>query len=292
MENVKKSIDKPILVHCHVFYKNLWDELKECINNINPYNFDLYITLVYEDDELIKDINDNFPNAKIEIVENKGYDIGPFFYILNKVNLDNYSYIVKIHTKRDMPPFAITSLGYDISGNKFRKMCLNFLSTKNVFENIINSFNTDQDLGMVSDYRLIVKSKYDDKIIKPRIIEYMKNMGCKKTSYTFVGGTMFICRAYLLKPLQELNIKLSDFEIVDVNYKHHLAHVMERILGFVITQQDKTIKDVFNNKDIFDLEFFRRLIFLIKRKIYQKKVTNNGYFIIKIFSIPVIHKKL
>ena len=40
-----------------------------------------------------------FNNAKIITVPNKGYDIYPFLIVLSKVKLDEYDYILKIHTK-------------------------------------------------------------------------------------------------------------------------------------------------------------------------------------------------
>ncbi len=100
---------KPIFVHCHIYYPELWPELKTCIQNIHPYPFELFVTMVENHQRIINDILSSFPNAHIEIVENRGYDIGPFVYTLNKIVLDNYSYIIKLHTKRNidvnMPPF-------------------------------------------------------------------------------------------------------------------------------------------------------------------------------------------
>ena len=43
----------------------------------------------------------DFPLAKISIVENRGFDVGPFIKTISELNLDNYDFIVKLHTKRN-----------------------------------------------------------------------------------------------------------------------------------------------------------------------------------------------
>ena len=85
---------KPILVHCHIYYPELWSELKSCIMNINPHPFQLYVTMVEKHQNIIKDIEKTFKDVHIDVVKNQGYDLGPFIYIINKLNLDDYSYIV------------------------------------------------------------------------------------------------------------------------------------------------------------------------------------------------------
>ena len=92
---------KKILVHLHIYYPSLYDELKSYINNITD-GFDLYVSMVEEHKDIIDDLQNNFKNVNIDIVENRGYDVGPFIEVLNKVNLDDYSYIIKLHTKRDI----------------------------------------------------------------------------------------------------------------------------------------------------------------------------------------------
>lgn len=94
---------KPILIHCHIYYPKLWKEFKECILNISAlYRYKLFVTMVEKNSDIEDDIMKNFPNNKIEIVDNRGYDIGPFIHVLNQVNLDEYSYIIKLHTKRNV----------------------------------------------------------------------------------------------------------------------------------------------------------------------------------------------
>lgn len=71
--------------------------------NLNDYNCDYIFTFVKENEALESDIKSTFKNVNVEIVKNLGFDLGPFVHVLNEVNLNDYSYVIKLHTKRDIP---------------------------------------------------------------------------------------------------------------------------------------------------------------------------------------------
>ena len=59
--------------------------------NITTHKIDLFVTMVEEHSEVISDIKATFPNAKIEILENKGFeqfcDINIFIYDWKKYDI-------------------------------------------------------------------------------------------------------------------------------------------------------------------------------------------------------------
>ena len=55
---------KKILVHVHIFYENLYPELKACLLNLKDYNCDYIFTFVKENKTLESDIKSTFLNAK------------------------------------------------------------------------------------------------------------------------------------------------------------------------------------------------------------------------------------
>ena len=91
---------KRILVHTHIYYEFLYPELKSCLLNLSDLDCDYFFTLVENNSNLIDDIKKTFPNSKVEVVKNLGFDLGPFVHVLNEVNLKDYSYVIKLHTKR------------------------------------------------------------------------------------------------------------------------------------------------------------------------------------------------
>lgn len=285
---------KPILVHVHIFYPDLWPELKACILNIHPYPFELFVTLVDNHTDIIKDVHHNFPKAKIEIVENRGYDIAPFIYILNQADLDAYSYIVKLHTKRDIPKHAL--LFRELSGSMWREKLLSFIKTPEQFQKYLDSFEKNEQIGMQNDYHLIVKNDFYDKTAQKNLLIFLKQNGLKNIKYRFVAGTMFFARACIFKDIQKLNISATDFKIEN-NHKSQLAHVFERLFGYFVYKNgfivsDGPIQQSIQEKYFRKLFFYQYIIPPIFRFFYQKKRTKSGKIIIKICKIPVYIKHI
>ncbi len=284
---------KNILIHCHIFYPNLWKELKQCILNVSGYPFELYVTMVEKNTEIEKDIRINFPKANIEIVENRGYDIGPFIHILNKVDLNKYSYVVKLHTKRDVDPRdAIRKM----QGPIWRNNLLVYFKDRLSLKKQIECFNQNPKIGMQAKYQLIVYHDFYDKKAQKALKQFLKEHHLPLIKYAFVAGTMFIVRAHLLKALQKLNLQLSDFPIPTSQQGKHLsqmAHVVERLFGYFVYQQgyilfDGSVSEKFQKRYHTKI-YLKYLIKPILRFFWQKKITKSGKTIIKVFRIPLLH---
>ena len=239
---------KPILIHVHVYYPNLWPELKNCLANIKDYPYQLYVTMVEKHQDIEKDIRENFPNAHIELVDNRGYDIGPFIYILNKVNLDDYSYVIKLHTKRDytgeLSNYVLN--GINVGKDRWRKLLLlPFCSVKN-FKKAL-SLLSNKKVGMVGASALIINGDTHNEgitLFEDRLKSLLKEMGLEYTFLSFIGGTMFIAKAPLLKILQkqtffQFNPSLS----VNRDY-NDIVYIVERLLGTIIVAQGYKIAGV------------------------------------------------
>ncbi len=279
---------KPILVHCHIYYINLYEELETCIKNITV-PFELYITMVEKNISLINKINKSFPNAKIEIVENRGFDIAPFIHILNKVNLNSYSYIIKLHTKRDTGFGQIVN-SYNMSKKKFRKNLLYFLKDQNSFSKILLALKT-KNIGMISNHKLIIKKEKDDKQAKEKAIQIIKKIIKKSTyKYEFVAGSMFIVKSQIFIPLQKLKIKTSDFENKNLHMAQ-FAHAIERIFGLLVVNQDFKIIDPITNSLKQKIEKYCFPLRMLKDFAFKIHTSQSGKTIIKILKIPVYNKK-
>ena len=184
---------KPILVHCHIYYPQLWPELKKCIQNIAGFPIDLWVTMVEENKKIISDIRQSFPDAHIQIVDNRGYDVGPFVHVLNQVDLNNYSYVVKLHTKRD-----IDYIFHGMTGSHWRESLLKPFQSQEVFNAHLAAFEKNPKIGMQADYKLIIFHDIHDKEAKNNLKSFLRQKNWPILRYGFVAGTMFIARADLL----------------------------------------------------------------------------------------------
>lgn len=108
---------KPILIHIHVFYEELLPEIEKCLESFAAYPHEIWVTYV-EENENVRDALKHY--ERVIPVPNRGYDVGPFIHILRQVSLDKYSYIAKLHTKRDLPEQDIYMKNVRIGGSRWR----------------------------------------------------------------------------------------------------------------------------------------------------------------------------
>lgn len=240
---------KRIALHLHAYYLNQLNSLKFHINNVLDQEdtlTDLFITLP---ENYKEDITDIFPQAQVFFLPNKGYDVGPFFYVLNKIDLNQYDYVIKLHTKRDDIANFFHVNNFIVSGPLWKKYLLEFVSTPKRFKKTLESFGKKPEAGLLGNGRLILNERYDEAV---KIVE---SLGLEIKEFTFVAGTMFIVRAHLLKILQN-TINFENFETT-LSFKETNAHIYERVLGYIITAQGFTIND-------YELKNYKRTKFLRK----------------------------
>lgn len=273
-----------VLIHAHVFYPEMWEELADCIANVD-LPFDLFVTTVCDIPELTEKIERRFANAKMIVCENKGFDIAPFFKVLNGVDLDDYAYIVKLHSKRDFP-FTMFINGKDVCGTTWRDLLLSPLKSKENWQKT-KDLLASSGTGMVAEGCLILNNLRDK---TPRVFKKVKkhvcDLGLKPASTDFVAGTMFVGKAELFKCFQNKE-NFFDFSDSVRGQGDGLPYVCERLLGAVVSAQGCEIKALHDDMSIVKKRWFFSLIthFFFMKKVSSKKT------LVKICKIPVFSRK-
>lgn len=282
---------KKILVHAHIYYEDMWEEIKACLDNINNEKYDLYVTLSNNASTLKCDIKKFKSNSSVFIVENRGYDVAPFVYVLSMVDLVKYDYIVKIHTKRNVVERLFLN-HYEMSGPLWRDSALSFIKTRENFNRCLSAFEKDEALGMIANHKLIYSGFLGKKSDEDRCRKILMKMNFIVPKIKFVAGTMFIVRSKLFIPIQKMGITISDFEKSDRNAQSSLAHLIERVFGCVVLAQGFGIDDRFTNISVKRKEIILSLMHRIYRFLYSSKIIKNKIKIIKVLKIPVYYKKV
>lgn len=275
-----------VAVHLHLFYLEQLDDLLSRLQNLSDYPYDLFVTMVENSAEAKKKILAFKADAKIWSVPNLGYDIGPFVDFLHRINLDEYDFILKIHTKRTQSDTGCFFKGHRFNMWVWREMLLDATISKKAVKKAIALFKGNDNIGMIGSDYILTDEIWAYDIVEANIATEMANIGLKMPKDKhFVAGTMFWVRAKLLKPF--LAYKIEDFTISDKQiHDKTLAHVLERMFGFAVNAQGYIIKGV--HYKTFYMAFMRDSV---KRFLFQKKVTNAGYLMIKICKIPVYRRK-
>lgn len=225
----------------------------------------MYVTLTKNDPNVIQKIKDSFPNAKIILVDNLGFDIYPFIKIIKRINALDYDLILKIHSKKKL---------------KDRKKILKpLIWNKKTFKKAINMFIQNKQLGMLGHKILIIDggSPEENELLLP----ILKKLNIPLFIYkNFIPGSMFFIRSCIIKKLQEINLQDKEFYYIHTPNIHYgtPAHALERIFGIVTEYEGYYIDDTKNKL----LKFIHKLINIQNYKKHK---------IIKFFGIKIKLKR-
>ncbi len=308
-----KSKGPKILVIMHIYYEDMCEELLSKLSNIKEYDFDLIATCHYFSPKLKNQIRAFKEDTTFIEVENVGYDLWPFFKALQSVDLDDYKYLIKIHTKRDITgDTAIIDNRFFFRGSKWREYLLSFMASKKAFDSCMSAFESDDTLGMVNNYRLFDTTREDSHDPHQKqcfdrakmLIEKCGLLPTPSDKITYVAGTMFMVKAELFKPLLNLNLIASDFSKADRSNENDFAHALERFLGWCVSSQKHNIGSPFTDaKDyiknlphslwcrFITIPIRYRFLHKIIRFVYRKDV-KGGYVLYRVFKVTVTKEKL
>lgn len=280
-----------LAVHLHIYYIDMWKEIREYLKNLKDYPYDLYVTLTKDNPRLSADIAAFFPNAKIWVVENRGYDIGPFIDFLHHIDLDKYDLILKLHTKNKTVQRGngLTFRGLSLSRGLWRDILYkSLLGTPQNFTYNLNCFQKE-DIGMLGAPVLIAPESKKTVISFKTVQQLLTEMGFSAPQKTpFIAGTMFFCRAHLLQPIKN-KFTIQDFPLSDQTFsKETFAHAIERLFGAIIVAQGYKLASAKVDWRITLKALFNTIFHFF----YQKKITKHNHKLIKICKIPVFHMEV
>lgn len=229
-----------VAVLVHVFYRNIWPELKACIHHFisvcGPDNVKVVITS--PGGEPAAFLQSEMPSASVIPVPDRGYDVGPFFEALASIDLSEFDFLVKLHTKRDVDRCWMNYRVY--GGNEWRRALLSFCSSEQAVRTSLRGFERDATLGMVAgrgitDPSGVASGRYDF----TEAYALMRRFGLTPSGTTLVFGTMFMVRAKILKPVAG-KLRVDDFDFVTEETVHKVygnAGLWEYSFALLATSQ-------------------------------------------------------
>jgi len=245
----KRYPNRKIAVHLHLYYLDLWLEMRSFLNNLTGLNADIYVTISQEAPKnevasISSQIMFAFPNAHLLHSENRGMDVGPFFEVLSHItkSAKSYDYLLKIHTKKSLQASG------EEKGTEWRRDLLDgLIGTPTTVDRILSLFESDQSIGMIGPRNMIIsKTTRDVELGVNANIQNIQLLANKfgltiKDDQRFVRGTMFWSRFNeIAKPIADSGLGIKDFES-----GHQLdeskAHAMERLLPAIIEHKGRCL---------------------------------------------------
>ncbi len=271
---------KKVLVHLHLFYYNQTDYFIKKLKNITNCNWDLFVTFVEEDKNSINKIKKFKPDTIFKKVENYGYDIYPFIQIIRSVNLDNYDYILKLHTKNYQEKLWLN--GFKKSGYWWRNELVDSLIKNKIrFIKNLNYLNKHPKTGFICSkimlWELGTKFAEDTYLLE----DELKLLDFKTKYKKYCAGTMFIARSDIYKFLQSNKIDSNKFsQSLKTKSTGTIAHAYERIFTIATNEYGYSVHTIKNYKAYFIkyIKTFLKYLFSIQHS--DKKDKNKQIIIL------------
>lgn len=226
---IRRNARARILVCLHMFYAESWPVIARYLSNLSCYSFDLVITTPEGQlgEACLEQIRTAYPQARIEILPNSGFDIGPFVDALNRVDLSSYDIVFKIQSKGTHRPLLFMYDQLFKYDDWFYNLFEGVLGGRTVHKVVDALMNGGAKL--VAAENLIVpdpihKRSFVEKFCKERNLPFVPD-------YRFVAGTCFAMKASALQPLKDLGLTIDDFAATKRG-DFSLAHSLERWMCF------------------------------------------------------------
>ncbi len=225
----------------HVWHLDVLDELAEAAAHL-PYQIDQFVTLPTQFGKAERDrIAAAFPRARQVVVENAGQDVGALFQLMKQVDLDRYSFLCKIHTKKgpSMP-------------NEWRRALLDgVLGSERQVRHIIDRFRADPQMTLAGARQLYLHGPSyiceNAEGMKKTFGGMIGDFSFLKCNWGFIAGTFFWIRTSILIDLAQRGLGFQPGSYVSDGT---LAHATERMFGLAVALrggkvllQDLTLPD-------------------------------------------------
>ena len=221
---------KNLCVVLHLYYTDLFDYFYSYLVNIKEEH-DIYITLIegHYEEAILETIESKFKNSKVFILENKGMDVAPFFFVLNEISKSNIQYdcILKLHTKKSLVHGA--SLGENWRNELIMPL---LYSSERVTDNL-SIIKNDSTYKMVASHKWILPTRVKgfETIFTSTPIDK------RRLFYQFVGGTMFMVDFKLIMDWfvqEKIFERFYDEFPKGYDGDNTIAHHLERLFGYLI----------------------------------------------------------
>lgn len=236
-KDTMRSKDAKLAVVIHLYYPDMWDEFQQQLSKIDHLNFDLFISIPSEGS--IRDkIKKSYPKAFIYIAPNRGRDVLPFIWIMQFIKNMNYSYVLKLHSKKSK---------HRHDGNIWFKQIINTLipQEKNKLDKIIKRLSDDDTaiIGPKHEYVSLEVNYEQNKHYFNKLLSDFEIDDIRKElhNYGFFAGTMFWARVDAFDNLLNKNYGPKDFQLEAGQIDGTFAHGLERIFCVLPESKHKKV---------------------------------------------------
>lgn len=212
----------------HLYYTDLWDEFRDRLRSAR-FAFDLYVTLTEqgpETEETRARIAEDWPEARVLVLPNRGRDIYPFLHLLNAGWLDHYRAVCKLHSKKSP---------HRQDGDVWRTHLTEGILPEGETAELLERFLAAEDCGLwVADGQHYEGARWwGSNLERCRNLLARLELTASADTLDFPAGSIYWLKPAILDMLRGLALGFDDFDIEQGQTDGTLAHALERALGMI-----------------------------------------------------------
>ena len=221
----------------HVFYPELWDEIRDALR-ASGLAFDLFVTVAHRGEAsaaLIERVREEWPEARVVPMPNRGRDILPFIHLVNAGLLEPYRAVCKLHTKRSP---------HRQDGEVWRRhLIAGLLEPRRVRERLRAFLEDDEAAIWIADGQA-----YEGRVWwgvnEARVTALLRRIEVlvDARALRFPAGSMYWIKPSMLRMVRGLGLRPEEFEIEQAQLDGTLAHAVERAMGYVASASGQAIR--------------------------------------------------
>ena len=226
--NVPKTVSEHAII-AHVFFEDLWPDMRQYLFHLREIKADFYISVASA--SIAIKVKKDFPEAYVQIVENRGRDILPFIRFLSLIQNKGYMSVCKIHSKKS---------SYRNDGEFIRKNLFDsLLGNMNIINSIVLQFKENPQLGLCLPNCAVLthETHMGSNEKKIAILSGQLNLNFEKD--IFPAGSMFWFRPTALLPL--LKISEDSFLMEPTPIDGAMEHAVERLFCTIVKESGYTV---------------------------------------------------
>lgn len=221
-----------IALHLHVYYPDLLPEIMRrlSLNSVRPDLFVSVPSVKIEADvaDILKDYEGRL--MRLEVVPNRGRDIGPFLTAFGPQLIAEYDIVGHLHTKKSV------DVADAAMGERWYQFLLENLlggDSGNMADLILGNMCADTGLGLVFPDDPHITSWSGNKEFALPVAARLGLTESLRESFHFPVGTMFWARTQAITSMMSLFPSWDDYPKEPLPYDGSLLHALERLIPFV-----------------------------------------------------------
>lgn len=226
------------------YHSHIWDEFFELLKPLNN-QIKLYLGICQDknNNTIIQNVAEHFPDFHVQEFRNCGVDVRPFLYQLSQIDPEQHPIFLKIHTKESL-------WGFKNHVNWRAVLVHSIIGSSDIFRETINTLSDPNNCIVCNKCLLLENREFKD---NHKIKDICRIIGIKHEDLPkkrFCGGNIFAGKTKLYqkyfngRTIPEIDdyLKAERNKVSDrLSSSGTYSHSLERIFGYIADNENMNI---------------------------------------------------